>query len=287
MSPRVSVVIPTRNRRGLLVETIASVRRQEGVTWELLVVDDASTDDTAAYLAGLQDPRITVLTQAQASERSAARNRGLQAARGEFVMFLDDDDLLRPAALLRLAEALDQAPRAVMASGALRFRETEHDSTLRYYLPEATTCPFSDALLFGWWANSGQNLFRITAAREAGGFDPELAACEDRKFLFAIAKLGPLRTVRQVVLDYRLHAGQSKPANLDQIREGVYREFIAGLSPAQQRRAGRIRRAAGRFAKGGRGNVMQAMLLAPALLLDPLLRRQIWWAWRDNAPGCV
>src|SRR5438876_3252 len=95
----VSVVIATRNRRALLAEAIATVFDQTFADWELLVVDDCSSDDTPRYLAGLDDTRIRIFRQTVPLERSAARNRGLREARGKFIMFLDDDDLLRPAAL--------------------------------------------------------------------------------------------------------------------------------------------------------------------------------------------
>ena len=104
--PAVSVVIATRNRRGLLSEAIATVVDQTLSDWELIVVDDASEDDTAELLASIDDSRVRSLRQPAHGERSKARNLGLAEARGEFVMFLDDDDLLRPAALASLSAAL-------------------------------------------------------------------------------------------------------------------------------------------------------------------------------------
>src|SRR5207249_6673035 len=91
----VSVVIATRNRRLFLSEAIATVQQQTFDDWELIVVDDASTYDTPSFLGGLRDSRIRDIRQATHGQRSVARNRGLADARGEFVMFLDDDDLLR------------------------------------------------------------------------------------------------------------------------------------------------------------------------------------------------
>src|SRR5437016_5583373 len=87
--PLVTVVIPTRNRLRYLEEAIESVRRQTYPNWELVVVDDASEDGTWEWLQMLVDPRIHALRQPQHRERSAARNRGLAEARGEYVLFLD------------------------------------------------------------------------------------------------------------------------------------------------------------------------------------------------------
>jgi hypothetical protein len=85
--PRVTVVIPTRNRLRLLREAIESVERQSLSEWELVVVDDASEDDTPTWLEGQRNPRIRRVRLDEHSERSAARNRGLREARGETVLF--------------------------------------------------------------------------------------------------------------------------------------------------------------------------------------------------------
>ena len=90
--PDVSVVIATRDRRAMLAEAMESVVAQTRVHWELLVVDDASTDDTWAYLDSRREVSVRCFRQESHAERSAARNLGLAHARGRYVMFLDDDD---------------------------------------------------------------------------------------------------------------------------------------------------------------------------------------------------
>src|SRR5947208_15659485 len=93
--PLVSAVIPTRNRLGFLQEAVESARRQTYANWELIVVDDASEDGTWVWLCSLNDLRIRTFRLEHRSERSIARNQGLSKARGEFALFLDDDDLLQ------------------------------------------------------------------------------------------------------------------------------------------------------------------------------------------------
>ena len=105
--PVVSVVIATRNRRAWLTESVASVQHQTDIAWELVVVDDASTDDTAAWLAAQSDPRLHREHLALPGERSVGRNTGLARARGRWVMFLDDDDRLRAGALQALVSAAE------------------------------------------------------------------------------------------------------------------------------------------------------------------------------------
>src|SRR5436305_4220556 len=110
MTAVLTVVIPTRDRLALLREAVASVQAQESSSWGLIVVDDASSDGTAAWVDGVGDPRVSCIRLDERLERSAARNRGLAAAAGSAVLFLDDDDRLRPSALRRLSHALDRAP---------------------------------------------------------------------------------------------------------------------------------------------------------------------------------
>src|SRR5919201_1279632 len=97
--PLVSVVIPTRNRVAWIRESVGSVERQSLDDYELIVVDDQSDDGTWNWLQQRHNPRLRLIRLEKHSERSAARNRGLAEAAGDFVLFLDDDDRLTPRAL--------------------------------------------------------------------------------------------------------------------------------------------------------------------------------------------
>jgi glycosyltransferase involved in cell wall biosynthesis len=115
-APRFSVVVPVRNGARWLPEALASVDRQTRADWELIVVDDGSTDDSAALARGMADARVTVIQQDNAGPL-AARRRGLDRARGAAVVFLDADDRLRPDALARFARTLDRVPDAALVYG--------------------------------------------------------------------------------------------------------------------------------------------------------------------------
>src|SRR4051812_24472999 len=105
----VSIIIPTYNRAAYLGAAIASVRAQTFADWELIVVDDGSTDETAAMLDELSDPRIRVLRIGHSGSESITRNAGLRLAEGEWVAFLDSDDLWVPEKLERqLAQMVAQ-----------------------------------------------------------------------------------------------------------------------------------------------------------------------------------
>jgi glycosyltransferase involved in cell wall biosynthesis len=94
-TPLVSVIVPAWNAARFIADTIRSVQQQTYTNWELIIVNDGSTDDTAKIIAGLNDPRIQLINQANAGV-SAARNHGISAAKGELIAFLDADDLFDP-----------------------------------------------------------------------------------------------------------------------------------------------------------------------------------------------
>src|SRR6266480_2329719 len=98
MSPRVSVIVPTYNRAHVLGESLASVLAERDVDLEVVVVDDGSTDGTAALLAGLGDRRVRPVVRPHAGI-AAARNAGIAAARAPYVAFHDSDDVALPGRL--------------------------------------------------------------------------------------------------------------------------------------------------------------------------------------------
>lgn len=99
MEPLLSVVIPTHDRAAVLPRAVASVLAQPGKDWELIVVDDASTDGTRAWLESLDDERIRTVFLERNGGVNVARNRGVEAARGRWIVPLDSDDELMPDAL--------------------------------------------------------------------------------------------------------------------------------------------------------------------------------------------
>src|SRR5262245_59393193 len=119
--PAVSIVVATYNQARFVGEAIASVCAQTYADWELLVVDDGSTDDTRAVVERfVEDSRIRYLPGMHA-ERAAARNRGISATGGALIAFLDADDAWRPDKLARQVAALVDAPEAGACYAVSRF----------------------------------------------------------------------------------------------------------------------------------------------------------------------
>jgi glycosyltransferase involved in cell wall biosynthesis len=111
VTPRVSVVVPTRNRQRQLARALASVQSQRFRDFEVLVVDDGSTDESVPWLRATC-PEVRVLAMESPRGAAAARNRALEHARGDLVAFLDDDDLWRPTYLEGQVRLLDASPAA-------------------------------------------------------------------------------------------------------------------------------------------------------------------------------
>jgi hypothetical protein len=135
--PLISVVMATRNRSALVPRAIESVIAQTYANWQLVVVDDGSTDATGEVLveAAQHDPRI-VVTRTDGIGAGGARNRGLAAATGDFVTFVDDDNIMHPGWLRAVAEYTGRVPDCDLLYGA-QLREVEPDEVDPHSTDEA------------------------------------------------------------------------------------------------------------------------------------------------------
>lgn len=112
MDPLVSIVLPTYNRAHLIGETIESIIHQSYTKWELLIVDDGSTDHTHHVVESYHDPRIRVFKQNHIGKLGVVRNTGLRHANGTFIAFADSDDVWKVHKLERQLEMLEKYPAA-------------------------------------------------------------------------------------------------------------------------------------------------------------------------------
>ena len=242
-TPEITVVLNTHNRRAFLERCVDSVLAQQGVSFELVIVDDASTDGTMEWLRTIGDPRVSVIGLPKQPGLSAARNHGFAVARGRFVMFLDDDDWLERGALHTLRAGLASHPEAVAAVGARRAWFTTEGYARRDSHPHIPRLRnIVDDLLLDWSAVSGQALYRTALVRRIGGFDLSVGRCQDRDLWSRLAVLGPVVLRPEVVMTYRYHPGQIRLPNIRELREEVARKAIEALPPARQPYAVRLRR---------------------------------------------
>lgn len=169
---KISVIIPSYNRAHLLPRAIKSVLAQSYQDWELVVVDDGSIDDTASVMQEFIDPRVTYLKLEKNEGVSAARNRGVAIATGEWVSFLDSDDAYLPDALATITEEARKVSETV---GMIFFpiemyKEDESYIGKRGYLPKSEweyhTPSYEDLLLKKDVQNDMHRTYRTTVMRQ-------------------------------------------------------------------------------------------------------------------------
>jgi hypothetical protein len=176
-APRISVIMATRNRAELLVRAVESVRSQDYPHWELVIVDDGSTDDTAAVVEGLAgaDERIVALHHSHGGAYRA-RNAGLDVASGDIVCYLDDDNTMEPLWLKGIAWAFERQPRLDVLYGA-RVVDGDVDDT-HVVLPYLHFEPFNRRNLETYNLIDLNVLVHRRELPEAR-FDESLEACGD------------------------------------------------------------------------------------------------------------
>lgn len=130
MSPKVSIITPLHNKGAYISETIASVLAQTISDWEMIVVENGSTDEGPELVRDIKDPRVR-LEVAPRNGPGAARNHGLSLARGEWILFFDADDLLKPEHLENLLLCASRKPEATLiVSSWIEFSEIDHSEHL-------------------------------------------------------------------------------------------------------------------------------------------------------------
>ena len=201
-APTVSVIIPTYNRAQLACRAIRSVLSQTYGDFEVLLVDDASTDDTEAMVKALGDARIRYLRQHENQDVSAARNRGMREANGQFIAFLDSDDEWLPTKLEQQLEVMGKAPPTVgvVYTGAIRRHD---DGSERIWLPASRGDVLEDLLLLNITdSGSASVLMRRNVMRVVGFFDEEIPAMEDYDYWIRVARFYDFDFVEQPLVRY-------------------------------------------------------------------------------------
>jgi glycosyltransferase involved in cell wall biosynthesis len=202
--PLVSVIVPTRNRASLLSRTLHTICAQHAVDLEILVVDDGSTDGTPAIAAAV-DTRVRVIPNEGPPSVSAARNRGIIEARGEWIAFCDDDDLWAPEKLAAQLSAARAARAGWVYSG-----DVNVDDSLRVLSGAPPPAPHEvvEALRRRNPLSSGGSnvLVRADVLAAAGGFDTSLRRTEDWDLWLRLASLGAPAWVCRPHVAYRFHS---------------------------------------------------------------------------------
>jgi glycosyltransferase involved in cell wall biosynthesis len=211
--PVVSVVVPTYNRAELIGASVASLLAQTGVEFEVVVVDDGSTDDTRERLAAITDPRLRVVAAAHGGV-GAARNAGVAVCRGRYVAFHDSDDEALPGRLARPVAVLESRPDLglVIMNGCFLPPDGGGGAEEPWVKPEVTRTLVGRTIGVAevFRRNLGQlqgMCFTRAALDAAGPFDTTFRILDDLDLVLRVAARFPAVFVDEAVFRYRRHAG--------------------------------------------------------------------------------
>ncbi|HZJ49669.1 MAG TPA: glycosyltransferase [Actinomycetota bacterium] len=204
--PSVTAVIPTHNRLNFLKRSLRTVLVQQGVVLEVIVVDDGSDDDTAGYVDQIGDDRVRLVRHEVPAGVAAARNSGLRRARGDWVAFLDDDDLWAPD---KLAAQLEAARRHGEARWVCTGSVTVDEGLqVLAVTPPAPKADLSNLLAYNHIPGGASGIMvRVELARSVGGFDTDLSNMADWDMWIRLSLESPLASVRRPLVARFEHEG--------------------------------------------------------------------------------
>jgi glycosyltransferase involved in cell wall biosynthesis len=215
----ISVIIPTYHREQQLLEAVNSVRVQQNVALEVIVVDDSADASARQVIESVNDPRVRYITRPEPSRGRPAlvRNDGAKLANGRYLYFLDDDDISEPGALAAMSQALDAAPAAGMVFGVitpfgldaevLRHNQQYFAEARRIALKLKGRRQLSAYLTFrAAVLVCSAGMARRTAFTAVGGFDADIPVCEDAELWARIARASGYVFIDKTVVRYRTGA---------------------------------------------------------------------------------
>ena len=217
----VSVIIPAFNQAEFLAESVQSVLNQTYQNFEVIVVNDASTDDTDAVMAQFTDPRVKYIVHEKNLRLSAARNTGINSSNGEIIFLLDADDLFHPEKIQTHVEFLEKHPE-IGASYNARFELNHSSHTVREMWRPPLTVGLKDFIL-GFPFSPSDTVVRQEWVFKIGLFDPEVGTAEDTDFPCRLALAGCEFGGIDRALNYRrYHSGKGRKnlqGRLDDVRQ--------------------------------------------------------------------
>jgi len=218
----VTVVVPTRNRRPVLATTLQAILDQRDVDVHVVVVDEASSDDTPAFLASLDDARVSIVRHDEPKGVAAARNAGLGRATTAWVAFCDDDDLWSPDKLRAQLDAIAAFDGARWScTGCVSIDDDLH--VIGFHRPPASGDISELMRATNVVPAGGSSLLAETAlVREVGGYDAWPTGCEDFELHCRLAAAAPVATVDRPLVGYRVSAG-AMSTNVAKMRTGHQR----------------------------------------------------------------
>jgi glycosyltransferase involved in cell wall biosynthesis len=238
--PKVSVIIPTYNRARLIAEAIRSVLDQTYQDFEIIVIDDGSTDNTREVVGSFKDPRIKYIYQENRGV-CIARNNGIKNSNGDYIIFLDSDDMLLKNAITIEASILDSFPNVALSYGQL-FAIDEKERVIVLSKPKHRrpgvyqgTKEILNFLRYSNNIGTSITMVRRSSIIDVGLFDPAFSSgSEDFELWVRIAKKYAVSYIAEPVGKYRVHSsGISAGRDIDEIEKSQTRIFDGIFNDAQ------------------------------------------------------
>jgi glycosyltransferase involved in cell wall biosynthesis len=232
-APRVSVVLAVHNGEAYLDQALASVLQQTFADFELVAVDDGSSDGTAGILASVRDPRLQVLTQPSAG-LTVSLNRAIAGSRGALIARMDADDVALPERFARQVAHLDSHP-AVGLLGTGCEEITAAGQVVDTVVPPAEDAEIRRALIRRNPFVHSSIMIRREVIERAGGYDERLPVAQDYEFWMRVAALTRLANLPEPLVRRRLLPGRvSRARDSDRLRAEIgvkWRAVQRGIYP--------------------------------------------------------
>jgi glycosyltransferase involved in cell wall biosynthesis/predicted O-methyltransferase YrrM len=234
LKPFISVCIPTYNRADYLKEAIKSALNQNYDNFEIVIVDDGSTDKTEEVVKEFASPRIRYIKKKNEG-RPKTRNRLISEAKGDYILWLDDDDLLAEGMIEAYSSVLKNDPSIDVIYGNLQVFDSESGNRLQLFDPEDYTNDSSQILanlISGKGITFPGSLIRKKLIEEAGGFDEEFPRAQDNELWTRLALKAKFYKLNKEIYLYRKHdANVSMNDFVDRSYESkVIRKIISAYS---------------------------------------------------------
>jgi glycosyltransferase involved in cell wall biosynthesis len=227
---KVSIIIPVYNRCLLIREAIGSVLAQTFSNWELIIVDDGSTDTTVDSINSIHDPRLHLLSFPHCGNIASLRNTGVQNSSGDLIAFLDSDDLWVPQKLETQLQAMKEHNAQWSYAGFELIDETGKPIPLKYgsYHPLSGWI-IEKLLTYEATANISSLILKRSLFDKAGGFnpDPKLFCREDYEFILRLALNAEACAINSTLVRIRDHEGRTTNTltNGPEYTANVYKHF--------------------------------------------------------------
>lgn len=225
--PKVSVVIPAYNAMKYLPKTLDSVLQQTFADFEILIVNDGSSDNISQWASSVKDPRVRLISQ-ENQGLPGARNTGIENAQGEYIAFVDADDLWAPTKLEKQVSCLDERPKVGLVYTWTVLVDENDNPTGRIFASNFEGSVWRNLLETNEMNNSSSSMVRRCCFEQVGLFDRSLKSAEDMDMWLRLAANYQFAVVKEPLTFYRQHSSSmsnNRPIVIQSMRTVIERAF--------------------------------------------------------------